>query len=248
MGRQYTQARPTDMDGVAERHNGFRILRQSSAAAEQMLAELLPDPDQVLAKGEICKPGSRTCGGVVFLANRRCFLKRYNDRGPCYRLRYLLRRSRAVYTWRLAKKFLACGVPVAEPFLCLEERRIRLLGRSYVLMEAAPGQVLRRLWAVLDDHHKTAVLKELGTMMGLMHRQGCLHGDLKWDNILLAYEGDQLTIRLVDLDGSRYLPWAWSRLARKDLARFIKDLRRVESEPNWELCLLEAWQAGWDSR
>ncbi len=226
--------------------DGFRILRQPSPAAERALAALLPDPDLILSTGEICKPGSRSHCGVIDVAGRRYFLKRYNDRGLWYRLQYLVRRSRAVYTWRLARKFIARDVPVPVPLLCLEARRYGVLGRSYVLMEEAPGQVLRKLWPGLADDRKLQVLTTLGNVFGRMHRQGCLHGDLKWDNIVLAFEGEQLTVRLVDLDGGRQLfrPSKW--LARKDLARFVKDLHRAEVELDWEQRLLLSWQAGWE--
>jgi hypothetical protein len=230
---------------VQERRAGFRLWRQRSSTAEAALAALLPDPDQALARGEIRKPGSRTHGGLVELAGERYFLKRYNCRGTLYRLRNALRRSRAVRTWRLAWQFLERGVPVPAPLACLEERRFRLLGRSYVLMEAAAGRGLREAWPQLELRRRQEVLTALGTALGRMHRQGCLHGDLKWDNILLVEGEAGPVFRLVDLDGSRLLPVSARCLAEKDLARFVQDLRRAEEGPEWESLLRRAWEEGW---
>jgi tRNA A-37 threonylcarbamoyl transferase component Bud32 len=227
---------------------GFRIWRQPSAAAEAALASLLPDPDHALARGEIRKPGSRAYGAVVELAGERYFLKRYNCRGRSYRWQYLLRRSRAVYTWQLARAFLERGVPVPVPLLCLEERRWRLLGRSYVLMEAAAGSCLREAWAALAPERRGEVLTAIGRRLGRMHRRGCLHGDLKWDNIMLAEGPGEPRFCLVDLDGGRLLPFPWRAPAQKDLRRFIQDLRRAEGEGTpLEALLRRAWMEGWET-
>jgi hypothetical protein len=231
---------------VCERRDGFRVWRQSAPAAEAALSGLLPDPDQALARGEIRKPGSRAHGGVVELAGERYFLKRYNCRGLTYRWQNALRRSRAVYTWRLAWAFLARGVPVPMPTLCLEERSFRLLGRSYVLMEVAPGRCLREAWGSLAPERKEEVLLAIGRTLGGMHRRGCLHGDLKWDNILLAGGQAEPSFRLVDLDGGRLLPFSSQLLGRKDLRRFVQDLRRAEGAGSCrEELLLRAWREGW---
>ncbi|MHB8708504.1 MAG: hypothetical protein ACYC9I_06485 [Desulfuromonadales bacterium] len=48
-------------------------------------------------------------------------------------------------------------------------------------------------------------------------------------------------------DGGRQLWWSCKWLARKDLARFVKDLRQVETDPKREQHLVQSWQAGWRS-
>jgi tRNA A-37 threonylcarbamoyl transferase component Bud32 len=227
--------------------NGFRIWRQDSTAAAAALELLLPDPDEVLTRGDIRKPGSRALGAVVELDGQHYFLKRYNCRGPLYRLQNLLRRSRAVYTWQLAWAFLDRGVPVPAPLVCIEERCCRLLGRSYVLMEAAAGATLRQAWPLLGAEGKEQVLNVIGGALGRMHRQGCLHGDLKWDNILLADGEAGPDFSLVDLDGGKLLPFSSERLALKDRQRFLQDLRRAEIAPRWTNLLKDAWNEGWSA-
>lgn len=227
--------------------SGFRVLRQDTAEARAALSELLPDPDAILAGGITCKPGSRAHGALVTLAGRSYFLKRYNCRGWLYRMQNAVRRSRAVYTWQLAWSLLERSVPVPEPLLCLEERTLRLLGRSYVLMDVAQGQGLRELWPAMTENARAELLAELGEMFGRMHRQGCLHGDLKWDNIMLSADGVRPQPTLVDLDGGRRLWWPCRWLARRDLARFLEDLQRFDGDENRKRSLLKAWQAGWEN-
>jgi tRNA A-37 threonylcarbamoyl transferase component Bud32 len=227
-----------------DRH-GFRVWRQDTAAAAAALELLFPDPDEVLARGDVRKPGSRAHGAVVDVAGKHYFLKRYNCRGTFYRLQYVLRRSRAVHTWQLAWAFLERGVPVPMPLVCLEERCCRLLGRSYVLMEAVAGTTLRSAWPLLGDEAKEQVLTFIGTSLGRMHRQGCLHGDLKWDNIIHFVGESGPDFRLVDLDGGRLLSAPSRTLAEKDRQRFLQDLRRAEADPRWLNLLQESWNEGW---
>ena len=63
-----------------------------------------------------------------------------------------------------------------------------------------------------------------------MHRVGMLHGDLKWDNIMVANEPALENVRLVDLDGSSASAGCNLPRARKEFDRFLRDLERAEKE------------------
>jgi len=190
-----------------------------------MIDSLFPDPDELFHSARIFKPGTRTHGGQLHVGGIDCFLKRYNDRGLWYRFRHLFALSRARRTWRIAWAMLDAGIPVPEPLACLEERRFRLLFRSYVLMRFASGCMrLRDIWADLVEREREELLLRLAGIFARMHRAGALHGDLKWDNILVALH-DPAKICLVDLDGSRFPGRLDPRLAEKDLQRFLRDLK-----------------------
>ena len=133
--REAQQALGSNARFVREERYGFLILRQRTPAAEAALAFLLPDPDQAFDHARILKPGSRTHVGIVEIAGVRYVLKRYNCRGWGYRIQNAFRRSVAMRTWLVTWQYLVRGIPVPEPLLCLEERRFRLLGRAYILME-----------------------------------------------------------------------------------------------------------------
>jgi tRNA A-37 threonylcarbamoyl transferase component Bud32 len=132
---------------VPSRHGSFRIYRLRRPDAEQALADLLPDPDRVLERGEILKAGRTVTAAKVELGGRAYFLKRYNCKGWFYRVRNAVRRSRAVRTWMVTWGLRLRHLPVPEPLICLEERRWRLLQRSYLLSEfIADAQPLATLW------------------------------------------------------------------------------------------------------
>lgn len=214
---------------ISEHRAGFAVLRQDSTAALRALEALLPDPDRAFEGAKIFKPGTRTHAGMVTLADHHYFLKRYNCRGWHYRLQNAWRRSRAMRTWWVAWEFLGHGVPVPQPLLCLEERSCRLLGRSYVLMAFAEGSDrLREAWPKLTEKQRASLLLQLGEVLGKMHAAGCLHGDLKWSNILIQVDDQQQwQVGLVDLDGSRTTSRPSRAKALKDLRRFCKDLDNV---------------------
>lgn len=228
---------------VQEYRCGFRIIRPQSGSSEEALAELLPNPDRIFEQAEIFKPGSRTHAGLVTLDGRRYFLKRYNCRGLIYRVQNAFRRSRAVRTWAATWGFVKRGLPVPQPLLCLEERSYRLLGRSYILMEFAAGKDrLVDILPKLDARSRHDLLGQLGTLLGGMHRLGCLHGDLKWSNILVGpNEKGNREVCLVDLDGSRILRTPNRRRGLRDLRRFRQDLETHTSSEEQEY-FFRIWQ------
>ncbi|WP_306537216.1 lipopolysaccharide kinase InaA family protein [Geobacter sp.] len=241
--REARQALGSNARFVREERQGLLILRQRTPAAEAALAFLLPDPDQAFDHSHILKPGSRSHVGVVEIAGVRYVLKRYNCRGWGYRIGNAFRRSRAVRTWLATWQYLVRGIPVPEPLLCLEERRFRLLGRSYILMEFVENAVsLLERWKQLTDTEKVRFGEFFGTLLGTMHRVGMLHGDLKWNNIMVTNEPTLETVRLVDLDGSAASGGCNFPRARKDLNRFLKDLDREEGSVPLRNRVIEAWQ------
>jgi tRNA A-37 threonylcarbamoyl transferase component Bud32 len=228
---------------IREERHGFLVLRQADPAAETALEYLLPDPDKAFDHSHILKPGSRTHVGFVEIAGVRYVLKRYNCRGWGYRIRNAFLRSRAVRTWLVNWQYLVRGIPVPEPLLCLEERRFRLLGRSYILMEYVENAVsLSACWKQLTEEGKFRFIEDFGTMLGTMHRVGMLHRDLKWDNIMVTCEPALTSVRLVDLDGSVAMDSCNSRRARKDFDRFLRILGREDGNIQLRSRVVEAWQ------
>lgn len=225
---------------LQERRSGFRIFRQRTEEGDVLAAALLPDPDKVLEAGTIVKSGRTTRVARVEIEGKSYFLKRYNSKGWGYRLRNAFRRSRAVQTWLVSWGFVVRGLPVPPPLLCLEERHFRLLGRSYLLTgfvaDATPAS---RLWRSLEERARSALLVRLAMTLGTMHRFGCLHGDLKWNNLLVVRSG---SVVLTDLDGSRILVRPTLERARKDIGRFLRDLNSRQSETVVAERFLACWR------
>jgi tRNA A-37 threonylcarbamoyl transferase component Bud32 len=241
VGESYDQRRSGDGGRFFHGHrDGFDFICLRSEETRRLVDRLLPNPDDLYRSAKIFKPGTRTHGGRLLVGSIDCFLKRYNDRGLWYRFRQAFIPSRAVRTWWLAWAMLDAGIPVPEPLVCLEERRARLLFRSYVLMRFASGcERLRDLWSTFDDRVQEELLTRLAGIFANMHRAGALHGDLKWDNILVAPD-DPARICLVDLDGGRFVGQFNLQLAERDLQRFLRDLGQ-----SGKACLQEKFMDTW---
>jgi len=229
---------------VREQRGSFRVFYRQARPVAELLDHLLPDPEGMLVDGEVFKRGSRNHSVRISLEGRNYFLKRYNYRGWTYQLGNLFRRSRAVRTWQIHLMFLNLGLPIQEPVLCLEQRRFRVLGQSYLMTEFIDGaSPLIDLWPTLDADHKASLLKDLAKQLAVMHRSGGIHGDLKWYNILIRRTDSGLMPILVDLDGSCLLRRVSASRIKADLERFLRDLTSCERDAALRGVFLEAWQS-----
>lgn len=237
-----------DLASVFERHGVFRVWRRRTPEAEQLLAAMLPDPDRIFTQGEkLASPwrGAATSKRRVMIGSGDYFLKRYNSEGWIYRLKNALRPSRAVRAWQAVEAYHVRGVSTPIPLLCLEERQGLLLGRAYLLfpfIAGQPGSFLD-LWPSLTDTERCTCLGKLGSILGNMHRQGLLHGDLNWRNILAVRQGDGFDFWLVDLDGSRIVAKSGFELAMKDLCHFYRDMERAQLDVALKRVFDDSWRS-----
>jgi serine/threonine protein kinase len=187
----------------------------------------------VLDRGEVLKAGRTVQAASVFIDGQKYFLKRYNDKSFVYRLRNAFRKSRAVRTWFVSWEFLYRGLPVPEPILCLEERSFRFLKRSYILYEYVDNSMrLPQKWPLLDTQTRKSILIRLAIKLDWIHRTGGIHGDLKWNNLLIDENNN---IYFIDFDGSRVSFPGKSQKIAKDLNRFLIDLSKFENDEGLKL-------------
>ena len=217
--------------------NHFRIWRVRSEESDRLLEALLPDPDRLMTTGTLMKNGHTVYATAVTVGGKRYFIKRYNNKGWWYQLKNLVRRSRTLRVWLVFHGFLYRGLLVPRPLVCLEERRMRRLLRSYLVSEfVEPASRLSVLWPNLDESGKKTMLVRVAMLLGMMHHLGCGHGDLKWNNILL--DAQQRPV-LTDLDGAWCGGWFRFAAQRKDQRRFLHDLPKKDGHLR-EL-LLSVW-------
>jgi tRNA A-37 threonylcarbamoyl transferase component Bud32 len=230
-----------------ERRGRFRSFRVNTDEAAAIRDALLADPERLMADGDVFKPGSRGFAVGVKIGGRSYFLKAYDCLGWGYRLRNALRRSRALHTWTVTWGFYLRGLPVPRPLLCLEERRWRLLGRSYLVTEVVSGAInLAQAWSRNGRRDKIELLSRVGFLMGKMHRMNCSHGDMKWNNILVLPGQTDPEVVFVDTDSARIASRPPSRRIRKDIDRFLRDLRKNEKDPFFSELFRKNWSKAFD--
>lgn len=228
------------------KRNGFTVLFSKRAGIEDVLEELLGDPDRLLDQGQIFKAGNTVRAGRIELNGKSYFLKRFNCKGWSYRLKNAFRRSRAVRSWLVSWGFRIRSLPVPEPLVCLEERRMRLLGRSYLLFEfVEQTEPLAKVWSRFDAAERRGFLIRLALLVGRLHLFGGLHGDLKWSNFLVGGQRDN-DVCLTDLDGSKILGPGKYRNKRKDLERFLVDLSKTQTGHEDTTLFVKCWER-WSS-
>lgn len=211
-----------------------------------VLEQLLADPEGMFLRGQVVdsgRPGVRRDCLHINVEGQAYFIKRYNCLGWRYRLRHLLRPSRALRSWRAGRALLQGGVLTAAPLLCLEERRFRLLGPAYLVCEGLEGAIqLLELWPQLDIDEQREALIGLADLLGRMHRRRIIHGDINWRNILVQNVAGKRTFYLVDLDGSRRVRHLKAARAERDIHHFIRDLRRSCGGEELESLFIKYWR------
>lgn len=229
---------------LSEELENFRVCRVRGVESEIGAHALFEKVEGLILNGKVYKPGSRGYAVQVNIEGKVYFLKSYVSRGFAYSARNAFRRSRALATWCSNWKMYALGLPVPRPVLCMEERNFRLLGRSYLLTECFSETCnFEEAWADAGTNERFALLKETARIFSRMHRHGAVHGDLKWNNILVGCGSAARNIYLVDLDGSRCYSRFFKPMAKKDLNRFLRDLRKNESDKKFETEFLKDWQS-----
>lgn len=220
----------------------FTIYRLNRPGIERALNFLLPDPDLILNEGDILKNGRTVKAARVEIEGKSYFLKRYNCKGNLYRIRNGFRRCRAVRTWLASWGLTVRNLPVPTALICLEERQLGMLERSYILYEYMNGRRLCDIWPMLDDYEKRRLLSRIAIICGNMHRFGGYHGDLKWPNILVNNVQGRFHVALSDLDGTRVSGKLSERKARKDVERFLVDLRKAGESDKLVESFLKTWR------
>jgi tRNA A-37 threonylcarbamoyl transferase component Bud32 len=190
----------------------------------------LKDPDSLFSlPGVVILKDSRTtraaCVEVQIAGEKKkLHVKRLNNKGLLYTLRYLLIRSRAKRLFQNSLQAQEKGISVPTPLAYLEERFLRILRRSFFISEfitdAQPLQVVWKETAARDK--RLSLIRGLADFVADLHRRGHFQRDMKASNILVRRESNVLKFFVTDLDGAKL----FSRLRR---SHRVRDLARLSA-------------------
>jgi tRNA A-37 threonylcarbamoyl transferase component Bud32 len=188
------------------------------------MLEALSDPDSLLNASDLLfKNSARTKAGRVVIGERPFFLKRHNRRGMVHTAKTVFRPSRPWRVCQLAVHLIQNGVDTPAPIAVLEERRLRVLMRSYLVTEYVSGERIKtflRESAEGTGWQAEIAAKVAGIIAGL-HASRVYHGDLKANNILLENDKGRERLWFVDLDGARLRSDISDRDRIADLGRLL---------------------------
>jgi tRNA A-37 threonylcarbamoyl transferase component Bud32 len=193
------------------------------------LEKIISSPDDFLDgdRGNILKDGRTVKAASVDIGDgRSLFLKRYNRKGFFHTFKNIFRTSRARNVWMKSYGFELRGIPIPSPIAYIEERKFRILRRSYIINEFISGaKTLSSLFKeYLPFEERISIIQEVGREIGKMHKLGCIQGDVKWSNILIKKMGDNYKCFFVDLDGSEIKRHLSLSKIVGDLSRFYIEM------------------------
>jgi len=113
------------------------------------------------------------------------------------------------------------GIATPKPLAYIEQRKKKLIWKSYLVTEYMEGQ---KLYDFLRDgktgqEQSSMAIQQVKKLLDKLGKYRITHGDLKHTNILITENGPVLT----DLDAMKVHRWNWIHRLRqaKDLERFI---------------------------
>ncbi len=137
------------------------------------------------------------------------FVKKFLFKGIVHSLKPLFRPHRAQVMWRVSWHLLNHSIPVAEPEGYLIKQRGPFCLKGYFFARVLPRCLaLAELAKDLDPFTKRfdseGLIETLVQNVARMHSSGVSHGDLKWSNILVHEDKNELWFVDIDITHSGF--------------------------------------------
>lgn len=204
----------------------FAVIRKDDDSPE--LRNLLALPLGYMNIAKIIKDSRTTKAGIITLRNgKKLFIKRHNNKGVRYTLKYVFRRSRAFRSWRSVNYMEACGLPVPHHKAAMAVRHYGILKYGYLVSE-----IVENLVPTVDFFHMIMKDKDLNNfyidhtakLISELHNCGIIHGDLKLSNIFIRKnkKTEKYSFGFWDLDSVKFGRKNISmHLREKEISKFI---------------------------
>ncbi len=178
-------------------------LRKISTSPETLLWENMHRPVKLDRGSVIVEADLRLGEDTVHVA-----YKRYRARKWWKQLLAPFRPARAVQSWQRGHALQLRGIPAARPVVAVDRRRPWYRCESYLAVQWIEGSenLHLYLWRMAEKPTQVRMrqanrcAESIGRLLGRMHAQRVLHGDLKGSNLLVADRNGRIESYLVDVD------------------------------------------------
>lgn len=202
--------------------------------------DLLRTFDSVLERSIILKDSPTTTAGLAAFSpdGQPVFLKRTNNKGLRFTLRYLFRPARAFRSARAASDLEELGL-TTPAVLAAGERRTGPVLRAGYLVTASSDRVrgMEKIAAEVENPPEMldSFFSYAASAMAKIHGAGIIHGDLKISNFYCdgTWSPNEARYGIWDLDSIRRYPAGVPRrLIEKELGRLIAScLMTLDGDP-----------------
>jgi len=188
--------------------------------------------DALMDKGRILKNGNTCFVSRLTWNGKDVVVKRYNHKGFVHSLCHTIKKSRAWRGWLHAHRLRMLRIPTPKPLAYIEQRKQKLVWRSYLVTEYVEGQRLHDFLrdSKTGEEERSRVTEQIAELLDKLAKYKITHGDLRHSNILVTDNKSMIT----DLDGMRAhkLEWLFKIKRYKDIARLEKDRQAEKKSSN----------------
>jgi hypothetical protein len=191
------------------------------------------DPDSLFQhSGSLLKSTRSTRSALVELDNPRedgerekLYVKEFRYKGSIHALKPLISQHRAQVMWKVSWHLLSHTIPIPEPEGYLLKKRGPICLGGYYCSKAIPKcpnlyELAKDVRQLRERLGRGGLSQVLAQNIAKMHGSGATHGDLKWSNILIHEEKNELWF--VDFDGAKlHSRYPDGEAVARDLARFV---------------------------
>lgn len=200
--------------------------------APPALATALPALDRLIDAGLVLKSSRTTTASIIRLdAGHVFFIKRENNKGWYFTLKYLFRKARVFRAAAAAEQLERLQILTPHVVGVGARRRWGVLQSGYLITDAlepvlTSAPLCRRLF---DEPDFLAVFAaDVCRQLAAMHDCGIRHGDLKISNIYGMDQGNGFRFGFWDLDGvTRYARPLTDVLRHQEVGRLLASMLKA---------------------
>ncbi len=191
------------------------------------LRKVVNDPEKYLETGRILKDSRSVKAGIV--CPDGCpplFIKRYNNKGFTYSLKYAFRQDKASRSFRSALSYMGTGVEFPLPIAAICEKRMGVPVKSFLILESVENVVPTLDFFRISEVNpliKNDYIAKIAELLSNIHGSGIMHGDSKLSNFYVSSENPDsgvFSIGIWDFDATTIFSTGLPNSKRiKELAR-----------------------------
>ena len=198
------------------------------------LRNALNSIDTLFDNAEIFKDSRTTKAGITKLNNYEIFVKRFNNKGFAYSIKYIFRKPRPFRVWRAAWALEQAGIPTPKLIAAIAEFKNGIFPKNAYLIRDVVPDIVSTLdfFKIMVENAslRQDFIQSASAMFAKMHNAGIYHGDAKCSNIYVSKAGSdgQYKYGVWDLLSCRLENHPIdTTLRNKEIARFANSFAEI---------------------